>query len=614
MGDNNTSLENKSSESPSISEPKSTTVVHRRSLGGVRGGLLKVGLAFLATQGTISTAATIGSLVQPHTTRPPLPAINIGETTFPQPAETQLTSVYSPESATKIKAIEAKYNINIFTVQEARAYAHQNFSPQTVKDMGIDSYKDTKVGFSDEQLSLLDEMLSYMPKHFYEPVDGQKFGIILRGDDFTFAGESNNGTRMICIGKDGVNPSDRNGTFSLLIHEGTHGLDATSNYFIWANVKDILKGSSFADLNDFDAYFASKQGLPSDYARFRDDQKAALATFSSFLLGQSLSEGIAGLSQLYVRGRVEFINAVGPLSDNGGYESADASIQIEDPNILAQKYTKATALYDLYKQMFFEGKEYDPQLVVQIDFGKDALQTEKNLISQLDSTYNIDVIDNSLVLSNPKIRATLDKILQLFPKDFYTASNGKVRIVLVENATDEGPKDPNTIYLTKDEFTVHRDPDFRISRALSDLAYSLSMRKDELNTCQARDEIVSILGGDAFLNSPESIYPRLNSYTSDPGMVSIYAMFAKGADGEVDETKLVGELSQLYAQGWGGFQEIGEILDPGVKLSSGEISDHADTKTYKLWQEMQKFFSGYSFDNFYSADDDGIPRVYPPSQ
>jgi hypothetical protein len=285
-------------------------------------------------------------------------------------------TLYSPEEAAIIMEIEAKYNINIFTVQQAREYAHRYLSNGVIQTIGIDSWQDTKVGFNKEQLIELKQLLNYMPQELLVPIYPQRFGIILRGDDFKDAGEAYYGSRMIGVGKDTINLSDRKGTFSLLAHEETHSLDAALKEISWLRVKDILGDKDLADLADMKAYFANKQGLSSNYSKFSDDQKGALATFSSFVPGQEFAEGIAGLSQVYVNGYESFMNAVGPLLDGNGYTSSDYPGYITDTNSLSKTYPKAQALYDYYKQVFFEGKEYDAILLVYIKNGSPSDQSE----------------------------------------------------------------------------------------------------------------------------------------------------------------------------------------------------------------------------------------------
>jgi len=286
------------------------------------------------------------------------------------------SSLYSPEEAAIITEIEAKYNINIFTVQQAREYAHKYLSNDEIQTIGIDSWQDTKVGFDKEQLIELEQQLNYVPRELLVPVYPQRFGIILRGDDFKLGGDAVEFTRMMAIGKGGINLQDRKGTFSIFIHEAAHLYDAALKEIPWIRVKELLGDKDFADLADMKAYFADKQGLSSNYSEFNDDQKGALATFSSFVPGQEFVEGIAGIAQVYVNGYESFMNAVGPLLDGDGYTSSDYPGYITDTNLLLKTYPKAQALYEYYKQIFFGGKEYDAILLTYIKNGSPADQQE----------------------------------------------------------------------------------------------------------------------------------------------------------------------------------------------------------------------------------------------
>src|ERR1035437_128577 len=128
-------------------------------------------------------------------TEKPTPTVGETETAEPQPTLGDLSiyspekvavpdsSIYSPEKAAIIMDIEATYNINIFSVQQAREYAHRYLPSEQVADLGIDNWQDTKVGFNKEQFILLRELLSYMPKVLLTPKYPQRFGIILREND-----------------------------------------------------------------------------------------------------------------------------------------------------------------------------------------------------------------------------------------------------------------------------------------------------------------------------------------------------------------------------------------------------------------------------------------------
>ena len=323
----------------------------------------------------------------PAPTETPTPTIGETETAQPQPPLPDLSiyspenvaipdpSLYSKEEAAIIMDIEATYNINIFSVQQAREYAHRYLSGDQVTELGIDNWQDTKVGFDMEQLILLRELVSYMPKVILLPIYPQRFGIILRENDLkdldghVLSGQEVPRTRMIETKKDGINPKDRKGTFSLLIHEASHSWDEVLKNIAWLRVRDILGDKNLAELPDMKAYFANKQGLRSNYPKFTDVQKAALSTFSSFVPGQMYGEGIAGLSQLYVDGYLSFMNAVGPILDGNGYLSSDYVGNIDNADALLKKYPKAQAIYDYYKQLFFGGMEYDAELLHNIQYG-----------------------------------------------------------------------------------------------------------------------------------------------------------------------------------------------------------------------------------------------------
>ena len=236
-------------------------------------------------------------------------------------------------------------------------------------------------------------------------------------------------------------------TFSLLIHERMHGLDAASNWFVWSNIKDILGNKDLSTLPYMQDYFTEKQWPPdalrgsTGYDALTEQQQAALATFSSFIPGQSFAEGVAGLGQLYVCGFADFMNAVGPLLDGNGYSSSNSYIR--DTVKLIQKYPKAEELYSLYKSMFFEGQEYNsPQLLSDIANG--SPQDKQEILDagflDIQTTYNIDILNSSSNTFSPDELALIEQSFSIFPNDFFTLPDGE-RLQVIFSSNMRFPSD-----------------------------------------------------------------------------------------------------------------------------------------------------------------------------
>jgi len=484
-------------------------------------------------------------------------------------------------------------------VQEARAYAHQNLPSAEVQAMGIDNWENTTVGFSDEQIVLIGQLMQYMPKHFYEPLNGLKFGIILRAGDFKYAGESYTGSRMIGVGKDDIDLENREGTFSLFVHEDTHALDASSNEFIWSNIKDILGDKDFSNLPYMQDYFTLKQapgGAASDaYASLTDAQLTALGTFSSFIPGQSFAEGIAGFSQLYVLGPVAFLNAVGPFTDGSGYGSS-YKYTSDLLSLEFQKYPKAFAIYNLYKNMFFEGKEYyDVQLQHDIQYGSaaDQQEMEDEIVSRLTAEYNINIVDKHSLLSENSLGGDiLDKSLQSFPTDFYDNPGRKLNIVIT-SIRDLMPALPGTIYLSSAGGIEEYNNDYKTSEWYKILEQKLPAYKDSLNGNKTRDAIVQLLGGEQFINNPEGLYPSIfsaNRVTLD-GVHNLSVLPTGG--NYIDVSSLISDLSQFYVLGEAEFvRYVGAVIEPGMSI---ENENYQDSKTRQLYLELESLFDGKQY-------------------
>lgn len=386
--------------------------------------------------------------------------------------------------------------------------------------------------------------------------------------------------------------------------------------FIKTNVRDVLGDKDFTNFPYVQDYFANKQGLPlldpEAYAKLTDTQRAALATFSSFIPGQSYAEGIGGLAQLYVNGWMDFMNAVGPFTDGNGYDSS--YVYNADYKTLTIKYPKAQALYDLYKAMFFGNQEFLPQLVREIREGTLADQQEMRSLrdayfSHIELTYNVDIVNNlSEPLTTDNSLALADS-MALFPQDFYSAGNGKLKIVLVDdNRPSFDSKPITTIYIPRLVFSNNNISDY--------IAYDLFLRKDAADNYRTSNEIVRILGGDKFLNNPGELYPKLYAieakqfYKLYNYLGSLFEMKKKTDPPQklYPEGVSVG-LARLYIEGWENFSQIGVFFDPKVDFKAGTgPDDYKGTRTYQLYQVLKQAYGGRE----YGIDGNGEIHIIIP--
>jgi len=324
----------------------------RNSLG--RRQFLKLGAAALITAGSIKGLSYLSGLMEY------------------KPQKVDLSSFGPPKdlgenqaSRKKLEEVEQKYNINIFSVGEAREYVAQNFdSYEFFVSLQMDKWQETDQVFSMDQLKLLDDMFANLPKRFYAPVNNKKYTIILRGNDFGNAGETYGETGMIGLGARWIDPSNKEESFSLLVHESMHRQDGLFtgeeiDTKTWAILKEQsylkLKDLSFADRNDL---LTQTVDPLKDGTLTKNDKVGALLTLKSFDQDRySFSEGIAGFAQRYVTGYERFMRAFGPLLDGDGYDD-DASENLSVADFIS-RYPRSQALYALYKAEIFDGKEYD---------------------------------------------------------------------------------------------------------------------------------------------------------------------------------------------------------------------------------------------------------------
>jgi len=213
-----------------------------------------------------------------------------------------------------------------------------------------------------DEIETLDMALDNLPKSLSEPINGVGLTLFKGKNDYMHAckcyAATFNDTGFIGFGEGGISSSDWDGTMQIASHELTHRFDALTKERLKLPIKMFITDSKFLELPYFkdEDYFKdiTKREIGDDV-----DRKSAVAIFGSFAPDQEFVEGVAGISQLYIRGYERFMRAAGPILDGHGYNKAKLKYVTVDK--LAEKYPRAFGIYIAYKQEVFKGAEYDQQ-------------------------------------------------------------------------------------------------------------------------------------------------------------------------------------------------------------------------------------------------------------
>lgn len=259
-----------------------------------------------------------------------------------------------------IAEVEQKYGIDILTQKQAYSILGLKYDENDPRSVG----NRPPIRWSQEQVDLLDQILSHAPPEFYKQWGRNKLGIFIGdfGTDCACSGitaKTLTGDRiLIGIQADTMRASDKEDTFSTVIHELVHRYDDFTKQSTWSEIKTILGDQSYLTLPEFqtpDSESFSSLGASMEkwYA------VKALKSFADEGGHDVFREGVAMGAELYVKGKVRFLKALGPLLDNGGYSQHASRITDAD---LEKTYPKTLAFYNLYERDFFGELEYDPSV------------------------------------------------------------------------------------------------------------------------------------------------------------------------------------------------------------------------------------------------------------
>lgn len=472
--------------------------------------------------------------------------------------------------------IEDKYNINLFTMKEGVQALGWTYDEQNEKMIG----QAPPVRWREDQLAMVDDLMQFLPDKLYSTnLEGKRLGIMLSdfGTDCECGGVSYPGTGIIGVSNEGFNPSDREGAFSLLAHELTHRIDSPE---LREEVGKILGNEFYSGLDQLD------RDLESD-----PDKSAAISTIKLISEGE-FTEPVANISQFYVRGYERFMHAIGPLVDGPGYPDLEAEnnkpLGIDS---LPVAYPKTQALYDLYKQMIFDGKEYNFQDLEAIKYSKPQLREmvsthreqveDAYLIEQkIERDYKVEIENKTEHALSPTDLATISKSLNLFPKEFFVSPEGKsFKIIVTNNESDQLLEDERGVVVPN--LGVDGIPDINhLSRAL---IHEYALKKNSDSNGEYARQIYDILG-DGFKKIDHFF---TDYFSTDPD--ENFALF-----------------SEVYSAGWNEFADwIGYVTDPGVSLEElTDMSiDHSNTKVGKIYNLMKEIYQ----EEFVGVDPDGVP-------
>lgn len=628
----------KPSEEQINNQPTPKPTAPRRKLGGFMSILAKTTLAIMSVKAGLTIGDKIVEANQPQSDKTPsAPTVTFPPSENPSGIEVSVP-VSSPNSEPNERqiskeAIEQKFGIRLLTMEEAFLEMGRDYDVNNPEKVGLRP----PVRWSDNDLIVLDELLSQTPKSLYEELDGKKFGIFIGdfGTDCGCGGAYYPKTGILGL-SGSFNPDNKDGDMSLLIHETTHRYDELTNYMLWPKLRDILAEQKYLDLEEFQ--FVGRKDPDSERAFYDylsqvnvdgikpDDVIGAISTLSSLAPNQGFVEGVAGISQRYVTGRERFMRSFGPLLDNGGYESANK--QNLSSKQLVTAYPKTEQLYNLYKNEVFKGKEYTgKEFGVNIQEGIstpvnepspaiEPILSQDEVFPRLSQAY----MDYGTYFLNPGAKGFTEKELSLFenslaifPSEFLPG---------VRAAGLEGMKNTYILFVDApfpyDELTVIRrqlgertialpkdsfNRDYATTRwSVLLLAHDLALNVDGRVKKAFEEKLIHELGGEKYLKSPSEFYPRINEvYDVGAGLTKrlTYSIFSSNPD------EVLASMSEAYVLGVDDFTRIvGFVTDPEFDFTFTNPSrDFTNTKAYKLYSIMRDFYKG----NEYHPASSGVP-------
>lgn len=506
------------------------------------------------------------------------------------PESISLTDPSSIERFNKQKEIEGKYGIQLITLPEAYKIIGKDYNPLDLSQVP----SEVATRWEEEDLQLYGDLFSFLPDSLYKPINGVGTKVF-RGDigetDCACAGSSYGKSGVIGM-ETKVGIGDRWGTFTVLAHEETHRFDALNGYKLQADVRELL-GGRLNELRQTEG-FIEKHTVGAGAA----DTLESLSDKGTLPGGdphQTIIEGVADLSQEYIRGHDAFIKSLGPVLDGKGAEA----MKLDPSKTLAENFPLTEKLYTYYKQNVFGEKEYTAELINEIKIGTNAAA-----ISELmEGKEGIKLVDNSDSLFQNEANAErLMKLVNFIPSKLYADLDGGTLTVTFGKTEAYGPPGPGELSLKLDPQESLDVPNLsleavRIAQTYTDL-------KNNAEKGVPQQEVTALLGGDMYLASPEGLYPDLAKLKDGTQSEKyLYSIFVN-SEGKANEGTAVSLLGGLYVGGWDHFKSLGKVLDPGADMS--EPDQYTGTKTFKLYEMVKGLYGGVEYQD---TDSHHIPEV-----
>lgn len=312
--------------------------------------------------------------------------------TIPTPDNTPDAEAAENEASNLIAEIKRKYNVELITQADARVSENGNPSESE---------------WTLPQLMLMDELLSYVPKHLLD------LGIGVNTKIFTGSFSTICECKGVMYGDSGTiglnenlfeNPRHKGKVYFVLIHELIHKNDFLTKDAIHPKLKEIIGEPSILQ---------GKLIKSPALTALQEDTALAHRAFDSLTdESEHFVEGVAEMGRLYVRGYERFMNAVGPILDG---EKEDLEI-----SSLKEAYPKTQEFYNAFKYTLFGGEDssiYEATKLL-IDPNMDIQEAKE----KVEAKIPVDIIsgtDNNEGWNNTIQIQSLGIALENLPKQFY---------------------------------------------------------------------------------------------------------------------------------------------------------------------------------------------------
>lgn len=475
--------------------------------------------------------------------------------------------------------IEQKYGIEILDIREAFRVLGINF----------DIYDENQLGdrpptrWSEDQIKLLDELLSKLPPNFYTPKgEALNFSLTDYGKECPCAGtfhENRPNLRHALVLLSDANFRRDKGDWPihLLTHELAHRVDIdVLDGKLWPKVNEILELDSFSEAKD---KYVPKLGEVEKAIEGLDSIKSKLNYGFLGIDNQGKNEPtefIAVLAEIYIDGPEEFAKI-------GEFLGTD----------------RTQKLYELLKMEMFEGMEYESKPNPSPEPTKEPIQdpeekTDLEYAAEdkhyVEEEFNVIINDSDAPFGTKELNR-LRNALSALPKSLLQENEGKKIIIKIDD--DEfRPEDSTVGEISFSKWEIEGSPNAYtgVQQGITKMTSQLIKRYSDI-------------------------------YDSEP--VNIISNFIKDEIGrnkkllddlEIDDISQLDEVavtySGLYIAGWERFGNLGMRRLDHAALEAGmdvEQAREQESFTYRLYKLIGEIF--YEGNEYAHGIEDGIPFV-----